>query len=114
MMESVAHNYGLSSFYASMDTNFNAYVGTQDFKQFLNDDKPLLFTSAGSTYGNHAMVVSGYKYYKRTVKVLFWDKIEWATFLEIGDGQSYARRYFDITRYYWENCGEGTFIKYEF
>lgn len=114
IMETVAHNYGLSSFYGSMNTKFNDYVGTQDFKQFLNEDKPLLFSSSGSTYGNHTMIVSGYKYYKRTVKILFWDKIEWATFLEIGDGDSLYRRYFDITRYYWENCGGGTFIKYEF
>jgi len=111
-MEAVARENGLESFDATKDTNYNAYVGTQDFKDFLMEDKPLYFASHGSTYGNHAMAVSGYKYYKRTVKVLFWDKIEWATFLEIGDGWSTNIRYFDITRYFWEGCGNAEFIKY--
>ncbi|MCR5693212.1 MAG: hypothetical protein K6G74_04525 [Bacilli bacterium] len=111
-MEKVASSYGLSSFDASVETNYNAYTGTDDFKQFIKDGKPLFFASHGSTYDNHAMAVSGYKHYKRTVKVLFWDKIEWATFLEIGDGWSTSVRYFDITRYYWEGCGNAEFIKY--
>ncbi len=113
VMENAAHDNGLTSFDATNDTNFNAYTGTQDFKDFLQSDKPLYFYSNGSTYGNHAMAVSGYKHYKRTVRVLFWDKIEWATFLEIGDGWSVDTMYFDITRYYWENCGSGGFIKYD-
>lgn len=113
VMENAAHDNGLTSFDATNDTNFNAYTGTQDFKDFLQSDKPLYFYSSGSTYGNHAMAVSGYKHYKRTVRVLFWDKIEWATFLEIGDGWSVDTMYFDITRYYWENCGSGGFIKYD-
>lgn len=112
VMENVAHNYGLTTFNATNDTEFNAYTGTQDFKDFLHADKPLYFYSNGSTYGNHAMTVSGYKHFKRTVRVLFWDKIEWATFLEIGDGWSLETMYFDITRYFWENCGSGGFIKY--
>ena len=113
VMENVAHDYGLTTFNATNDTEFNAYTGTQDFKDFLHADKPLYFYSNGSTYGDHAMAVSGYKYYKRTVRVLFWDKIEWATFLEIGDGWSLDTIYFDITRYFWEHCGNGGFIKYD-
>ena len=111
-MKKVASSYGLNSFDVSVDTDYNAYTGTEGFKQFIKDEKPLFFASHGSTYDNHAMAVSGYKHYKRTVKVLFWDKIEWATFLEIGDGWSTSVRYFDITRYYWEGCGNAEFIKY--
>ena len=111
-MKKVASSYGLNTFDVSVDTDYNAYTGTEDFKQFIKDEKPLFFASHGSTYDDHAMAVSGYKHYKRTVKVLFWDKIEWATFLEIGDGWSTSVRYFDITRYYWEGCGNAEFIKY--
>lgn len=111
-MESVAHQFGLNTFQATRITDFNAYTGTPAFKNFLTGGKPLFFASRGSTYGNHDMAVSGYKYYKRTVKVLFWDKIEWATFLELGDGHSLETMYFDITRYFWEHHGDAEFINY--
>lgn len=112
LINDVAHVYGLNNFKAEKDIFYNSYVGSEDFKNFIKADKPLIFISNGGTYGNHVMAVSGYKHYKRTVKVLFWDKIEWATFLQIGDGWTTDVTYFDITRFYWEGCGNAEFIKY--
>ena len=103
-------DYGCS-IRAVKDTNYNAYTGTEAFKDYFRAGKVALFDTDGGTYGQHLMAVSGFRHYRREKQFLFWSYTEWKTFLEVGDGHSTSVRYFDITRYF-QDMRSGSFINF--
>lgn len=98
MLEIFAKKYDLTSFDSYEVFDYNAEMGGERFKNFINSNKPLLVGTTGGQHGNHVMTVYGYRYYSRTKKVLFWDNVEWRTILSVCDGND--KSYFDITQYF--------------
>lgn len=110
MINDVMKDYGCS-IRAVRDTNYNAYTGTEAFKNYFRAGKVALFATDGGIYGNHFLAVSGFRHYKREKQILFWSYTEWKTFLEVGDGHTSTVRYFDITRFFNDHF-TGSFVNF--
>lgn len=90
------------------EINYNRYVGTEDFKNnFDVRSTPIIFATSTGVYGSHQIAVFGYRFYKLEKKVLFFNVTEWKCILDVLDGWSASRRYFDITDY---NGNIGAFL----
>ncbi len=107
IMEETCKRFGLLTFDGYETIDYNAYVGTTEFKETFENHKPILLFVKGCRYGSHAIAVFGYRSYRRTVQQLFWTKEEWSTILLVKDGWSTETRYFDITHYMWDDKGWG-------
>lgn len=112
MINGVMADYGCS-IRATKESNYNAYTGTEAFKKYFRNGKTAVFDSDGGSYGQHIIAVNGYRHYKREQQFLWWSYTEWRTFLEVADGHSARKRYFDITRYYQE-MNTGAFLNFSF
>lgn len=110
MAERVANEYGIKGFNSWEDTHYNSYVGTQAFKDnFDKNSNPIIFATSTGVYGSHQIAVFGYRFYRLNKKVLWFDVTEWKCILDVLDGWSADRRYFDITDY---NANIGAFLNY--
>lgn len=110
MAERFANEYGIEGFNSWEDTRYNSYVGTQAFKDnFEKNSNPIIFATSTGVYGSHQIAVFGYRFYKLSKKVLWFDVTEWKCILDVLDGWSADRRYFDITDY---NGNIGAFVNY--
>lgn len=112
IMEIVCSKYGIEGFDGIEHTDYNAYVGSQEFKDTFDNFKPALMTTTGCCYGTHTFMVTGYKMYSREVKKL-WTKTEWSTILTVKDGWSSGTRYFNITHYRWDHHGTGIMTSFK-
>lgn len=73
----------------------------------LNNDKPLIWTTYGGTYGNHSMAVSGYKKYTKQISFLFFSFTKEKIYYGIKDAKkeivqgkkSYSKVYYDMSGY---------------
>ena len=100
MAERVANVYDIQGFDSWEEINYNRYVGTEDFKNnFDVRSTPIIFATSTGVYGSHQIAVFGYRFYKLEKKVLFFNVTEWKCILDVLDGWSASRRYFDITDY---------------
>ena len=108
MAERVANVYDIQGFDSWEEINYNRYVGTEDFKNnFDVRSTPIIFATSTGVYGSHQIAVFGYRFYKLEKKVLFFNVTEWKCILDVLDGWSASRRYFDITDY---NGNIGAFL----
>jgi hypothetical protein len=62
----------------------------------INDDEAILWSTLGSVYGNHTMMVAGYDIYLKETKVLFLTIRTYKNFFELRDGHSIYPRYYDF------------------
>lgn len=115
IMETVCSKYEIEGFDGIEHTDYNAYVGSQEFKDSFYKFKPTIMSTDGCCYGSHSFEVIGYKMYSREVKQLFWTKTEWSTILVVKDGWSKNTHYFDITHYKRDDGGFGmmTYFKWK-
>lgn len=110
LAERVANEYGVKGFNAWEDMHYNTYVGTQAFKDnFEKKSNPIIFATSTGVYGSHQIAVFGYRFYRIDNKVLWFNVTEWKCILDVFDGWSKDKRYFDITDY---NGNIGGFVIY--
>ena len=62
----------------------------------INDGEALLWSTLTGAYGSHTMFVSGYNIYVKETKILLFTVKTYKDFLEIRDGWSSSKRYFDF------------------
>lgn len=99
MLELFASEYGMNSFNSYEVFNYNAEMGKDRFREFIDADIPLMWGTTGGQHGTHVMTVFGYKFYKHSVKNFFgFPKDVWRTILKVFDGEGSS--YFDITQYF--------------
>lgn len=99
MLELFASEYGMNSFNSYEVFNYNAEMGKDRFREFIDTDIPLMWGTTGGQHGTHVMTVFGYKFYKHSVKNFFgFPKDVWRTILKVFDGEGLS--YFNITQYF--------------
>lgn len=108
-MEIVCHTYGINSFDAYEDFNYNYLVGTQTFADTFIADRPFIFLTQTGAYGQHFMPISGTKVYKKTEQFLWWTIDYWGTLLQTPTWNNQSE-YLDLTRY---NPAIGAFLRYD-
>jgi hypothetical protein len=74
--------------------------GVFNYQKYINDGKPLIWSTTVNTYGAHSMMAFGYKSYRKAIKVLFLTFYDYAFFIELSDGWSIGTRYMDLTSYF--------------
>lgn len=90
--------------------SFNGQVETE-----IDEDRPTVWAQAptswtddAKSYGNHAMVVKGYKVYIKTSSWWFFQSTSYLKFMEMNDNWNSSNRYIDYDAYA-STLGGGTF-----
>lgn len=83
------------------DINFreNVLWGAFNYKQYLDEDKPLMWSTSTNTYGAHTMAVFGYKTYRKARQVLWWTEYDYVYLIRLSDGWVTYMRYMDLNAY---------------
>ena len=85
-------------------------LGIEMLSEFICANKPMMLGTTVGAHGTHVMAVTGYRYYTRTSRFLWWTTTEWRTILKVFDGSVFSC--FDITQYFSIPFSFGCLIKY--
>ncbi len=83
------------------DINFRESItwGAFNYKERLDDNKPLMWSTSTNTYGSHTMAVFGYKTYRKATQVLWWTEYDYVYLIQLSDGWVTYMRYMDLNAY---------------